>query len=312
MLGVALTGCEAPLNLEGVEQEKAKSVRRTDQFQNITANNDVIVAVGNDGLVLTSPVDKIEWTRQSPNTSYSLIDVAVCPDQSFVALSMDKQVWFSGDNGVNWRPSQLPTPEDVLDLTCAPDNSIWVVGSFSTVLNSKDQGQSWNETTLNEDAMLTGIQFLDSNTAIVTGEFGLVSRSDDAGQSWNTPEYIPNDFYTQGALFTSKETGWVAGLSGQILYTNDAGLSWTKQTTPTESPLYGFYQAGPKLFAFGDHGTILEYTGMDWKKLPPQGKPVYLRGAQKLSDGKLLLAGGSGSLYTLEIASSENSQISQK
>ncbi|MCP4596331.1 YCF48-related protein [Neptuniibacter sp.] len=307
-----LTGCEAPLNLEGVNNELEKQVRRTDQFQGVAVNDNSMVVVGADGLVLTSPVDKLEWKRQEIKGSPALVDISVCSDQSFVALSMDKQVWFSSDNGQSWTASKLPTPEDVLDLTCAPDNSVWVVGSFSTILNSYDQGKTWAETTLNEDAMLTNIQFLDQSTAILTGEFGLYVRSDDAGQTWNTPEYIPNDFYTQNAHFTSAENGWVAGLSGQILHTADGGVTWTKQNTPTESPLYGFYQAGDRLFAFGDHATVLEYTGMDWKRIPNPNIPVYIRDALQLENGQLLMAGGFGSLYTLDIASGENSQISQK
>lgn len=312
MLGVALTGCEAPLNLEGVEQEKAKSVRRTDQFQSIASNGHVIAAVGNDGLILTSPMTSIQWARQTVNDSTNFIDLSVCPDQSFVALSMDKQVWRSADNGATWHSSQLPTQEDVLDLTCAPDNSIWVVGSFSTISHSKDQGRTWQENTLNEDAMLTGIQFLDASTALVTGEFGVVSRSDDGGQSWNVPKYIPNDFYTQTAHFTSVDEGWVGGLSGQILYTQDGGDNWHKQLTPTESPIYGFYQTGTRLFAFGDHSTVLEYNGTDWARVQSQGKPVYLRDATLLESGELLFAGGSGSLFTLDIQSPDSTQISQK
>lgn len=311
-LPVVLTGCEAPLNLEGVDKELEKQVRRTDQFQGIATNDTALVAVGADGLVLTSPLSALNWQRSVIAGSPALVDVAVCSDQSFVALSMDKKVWFSQDNGQSWTDSQLPTPEDVLDLTCAPDNSVWVVGSFSTVLNSSDQGATWTENTLNEDAMLTGIQFLDQNTALVTGEFGLVARSDDGGMSWNAPEYIPNDFYTQSAHFPSVEQGWVAGLSGQIMYTEDGGISWTRQATPTESPLYGFYQAGDRLFAYGDHATVLEYTGADWKRIPNPKMPVYIRDAVQLENGELLMAGGFGSLYTLDIASGDSVQVSQK
>ncbi|WP_299182964.1 YCF48-related protein [uncultured Neptuniibacter sp.] len=312
MLGVALTGCEAPLNLEGIEEEKTKSVRRTDQFQAVAANGHALVAVGNDGLILRSPADSLKWQRQSIDIQSSFVDIAACPDQRFVALSMDKQVWQSVDNGASWQASELPTPEDLLDLTCAPDNSVWVVGSFSTVLHSKDQGKTWQENTLNEDAMLTGIQFLDASTAIMTGEFGVVSRSNDGGQSWNPPSYIPNDFYTQTAFFTDANTGWVGGLSGQILYTDDGGENWTKQPTPTESPIYGFYQSGTRLFAFGDHSTVLEYTGSDWARVNSQGRPVYLRDAIQLSNGELLFAGGAGSLFTLDIQSGDTTQLSKK
>ena len=311
-LPIFLTGCEAPLNLEGVDKELEKQVRRTDQFQGIAVNDTALVAVGADGLVLTSPLNGLNWQRHEVSGAPAFVDVAVCPDQSFVALSMDQQVWSSRDNGQSWTASKLPTPEDVLDLTCAPDNSIWVVGSFSTVLNSADQGKTWSENTLNEDAMLTGIQFLDNSTVLVTGEFGLVARSDDGGQNWNVPEYIPNDFYTQSAHFPSVEQGWVAGLSGQIMYTEDGGMTWTQQVTPTESPLYGFYQAGDRLFAYGDHATVLEYTGSDWKRIPNPKMPVYIRDAVQLKSGELLMAGGFGSLYTLDIASGDSVQVSQK
>ncbi|MFY0678810.1 MAG: glycosyl hydrolase, partial [Neptuniibacter sp.] len=47
---LVLTGCEAPLNLEGVEKELEKQVRRTDQFQSIAVNDTALVTVGADGL----------------------------------------------------------------------------------------------------------------------------------------------------------------------------------------------------------------------------------------------------------------------
>jgi photosystem II stability/assembly factor-like uncharacterized protein len=312
LLPIFLTGCEAPLNLEGVENELSKQVRRTDQLQGIAVNQSSIAVVGADGLVLSSPVQELKWTRQQITEKPALVDIAACPDQSFVALSLDKKVWFSADNGQSWEGSQLPTYEDVLDLTCAPDNSVWVVGSFSTVLNSSDKGQNWTENTLNEDAMLTNIQFMDENTAVVTGEFGFLSRSDDAGQTWNAPEYMPNEFYSQNAHFTSSNSGWVAGLSGKILHTVDGGASWTNQPTPTESPLYGFYQAGDRLFAYGDHATVLEFTGIDWKQIPNPKMPVYIRDAVQLENGQLLMAGGFGSLYTLDISSGTSSQLTKK
>lgn len=312
LLPFALAGCEAALNLEGVEAEQEKQVRRTDQFQGVAVNDTAMVVVGADGLVLTSPVGQTDWLRQELEGAPALVDVAACPDQGFVALSMDKRVWFSADHGQSWTPKALDTAEDVLAITCAPDNGVWVVGSFSTVLNSSDAGDTWSEASFEEDAMLTSIEFLDATTVFVTGEFGLISRSDDGGKNWNAPEFIPNDFYTQGAHFTSANSGWVAGLSGQILYTEDAGASWQRQAAATESPLYGFYQSGERLFAYGDHAVVLEFDGSQWQRFPNKAMPVYIRDAEQLTDGRLLLAGGFGSLYTLDIAAGGVSQISQK
>jgi len=299
-----LIGCEASLNIEKINQELDKQVRRTDQFQSLATNNQQLVAVGADGadaLVLTSSLKNIKWTRKIIARKSTLIEVVTCPDQSFVALATDKNVWRSSDHGINWQSTELPTQEDILALTCGPDNGIWVVGSFSTIMHSKDQGKTWNSNTLNEDAMLTHIRFIDDKTALVVGEFGVFSRSNDGGISWNLPEYIPNDFYVQNAHFNSIDEGWVAGLSGQILYTKDGGKKWKQQVTPTESPIYGFYKTVDSIFAFGDHSTLLELDGDEWKRSQSQSKPVYLRDALLINDKQLLLAGGSGSLYQQEI-----------
>ena len=57
---VMATGCEAPLNLEGVDRELAKQIRRTDQFQAIASNGNALVAVGADGLVMVSDANNVE------------------------------------------------------------------------------------------------------------------------------------------------------------------------------------------------------------------------------------------------------------
>jgi len=310
-LGLMLTGCEAPLNLDKVEQEKSKPIRRTDQFQSMTSNDQTLVAVGNNGLVLTRSKTADTWQRQTLKGQPALVAVTTCPDQSLAALSLDKTLWTSQDNGSSWQPNPIDTQEDLVALTCAPNNSLWVAGSFSTILNTSDKGQSWNSFSLNEDALLTGVQFVDNQNVIATGEFGVLARSSDGGANWDAPSYIPNDFYTQGAYFTSPQEGWVGGLSGQILYTNDGGENWSKQTTPSESPVFSFYPLGERLFAFGDHHTVLELKGDQWQRLPSRGKPVYLRAATELPNGSLLVAGGSGSLFTLDIDAS-NTQLSQK
>lgn len=293
-----LAGCEAPLNLERVNSELEKKIHRTDQFHRMATNNEVLIVVGASGLILSSPLSELKWQRKMVSKQSYLIDVDSCQDQSFIALGTDKQVWHSSDNGDTWTSMKLPTQEDVLALTCAPDNSIWVVGSFTTILHSVDQGATWQETSLNEDSILTGIQFVNEKVAFISGEFGLVSRSDDGGSTWRQANYIPEDFYIQDAHFSNSLEGWVAGLSGQIQHTSDGGENWQQQKTPINSPIFGLYQSPNRLLAVGDHSTLLEYNGEVWVQMETSGKPVYLRDAIQLPSGQLLLAGGSGSLYT--------------
>lgn len=295
-----LMGCEARLNLEGVEKELQKSVRRTDQLQALTSNETVVAAVGSDGLILTSPVAKLRWTRTELAEKPNFVDIASCPDHSMIALSMERQIWISKDDGQNWINSDLPTQEDVLSLTCAPDGNYWVVGSYSTILRSLDGGQSWDENSLDEDAMLTEIQFLDAHHALVTGEFGLIFKTEDGGESWRSAGTIPDEFYPIGSFFADQDKGWVAGLNGSILHTVDGGASWQHQQTGTEFPLYGFYANEAQLYAFGDHSTVLELDGQRWVALDTPKFPGYVRAGVSTADDLLLVAGGRGNLFTLD------------
>ncbi|MCW8832026.1 MAG: YCF48-related protein [Colwellia sp.] len=298
---IALTGCEASLNLEGIKKESAKPVQRTDQFQAVAISQEVIAVVGFDGLILTSPQHDLNWQRQVLEERPNFVDIDTCPDNSFIALSMEHQVWRSTDQGKNWIKNDIPTQENLISLTCGPDNSYWATGSFSTLMSSKDQGQHWQETTLNEDAFITQIQFLNDNTLLVTGEFGFLARSNDTGQTWTVQDPLPNEFFSQGSYFKDLNTGWVAGLGGVILNTTDGGITWNIQSTPTESPLFGFYTNNDRLFAFGDHGTVLELNGTTWQRVKTKKIPVYLRDGMQISDSQLIVAGGWGALFPINI-----------
>ena len=296
-----LAGCEAPLNLEGVEKEMSKAVHRTDQLLGVAVSQDQVVVVGSDGVVLTSPVSELKWQRQQLSNNPNFVDIELCPDTSLIALSMEHQLWISDDQGQHWRSSDIPTQESLTSVTCGPDNSYWATGSFSTLVSSHDKGASWNELSLNEDAAISSVQFFDSRNLIATGEFGLLARSGDGGASWTMLDPIPNEFFPMTSYFSDPSTGWVAGLGGIILYTVDGGQSWQSQETPTDSPIYNFYARDGRLFAFGDHGTVLEQQRNSWRKLDIPKIPVYLRDGKLLDDKRLLVSGGWGVLFTVDI-----------
>ncbi len=296
-----LAGCEAPLNLEGVETEMSKAVHRTDQLLGVAVSQDQVVVVGSDGVVLTSPVSDLKWQRQQLSNNPNFVDIELCPDQSLIALSMERQLWISEDQGQHWRSSDIPTRESLTSVACGPDNSYWAAGSFSTLVSSHDKGASWNEQSLNEDAAISSVQFFDSQNLIATGEFGLLARSEDGGANWSLLDPIPNEFFPMTSYFSDPSTGWVAGLGGTILYTDDAGQSWQSQETPTDSPIYNFYARDGRLFAFGDHGTVLEQQHSLWRKLDTPNIPVYLRDGKLLDKQHLLVSGGWGALFTVDI-----------
>lgn len=297
---VALSGCEAPLNLERVAQEQSKPVLRFDQFQSITNTGRVVVAVGSAGVVLKSNDGGATWQRQQLVGGPSLIDITHCPDRTLVALDIRRKLWLSRDDGDNWEAHPITTAETPLALTCDPRNGLWVVGSFSTILSSNDHGETWREQTLDEDLMLTSVQFVEPGFAVITGEFGTVITSADEGVTWERAGDLPSEFYPLAALFTRRNDGYIAGLNGQILHSDDGGQSWTRQQTVTESPLYGLAVQDGQLYAAGDYGILLRQQGERWVRQEHELPAFsYLRGVAPINHRDLLLAGGMGALFRL-------------
>lgn len=303
---VFLIGCEAPPDLSRVDRERARTVKRFDQFQGLARAGEVIVAVGARGLVVSSVDGGEHWRRQELRIkdaiiTPTLIGVTACPDGRFVALDAGRRIRTSADAARTWTATALPTHENPMAITCDPLGRIWVVASFSTILQSANGGESWSQTSFDDDLIFTTIQFLDAKQGVITGEFGAVLTTLDGGASWNRDHVIANEFYPQGAYFATLDEGWVAGLHGAILHTLDGGAHWTHEATGVGVPLYGFVAAGKRLYALGGFGTVVRRAGNDWRSISQRAGRAYLRGGLILDDGRLLVAGGAGTLRSLDV-----------
>jgi len=298
-----LQGCEAPLVLDGVNAQAGQPTQRSDLLQAVASNDQVIVAVGNRGIVLTSADAGQSWQRRMLDGQPFLMDIDVCPDGSFAALSATAQVWLGSQDAGDWQPAALETPETPQALTCDTQGRLWVVGSFSTIWRSDDRGQSWQETSLDEDLHFTTIQFVDKELAFMTGEFGTVARSTDGGESWEMLAPIEGEFYPQDAIFLDRDNGWVVGLTGTVLRTTDGGESWVPETTNTEAPFYAIDRRGDDMYLVGGFGTVLKRAANgSWENVD-HGQPIrfYLRGLNLTGDGQLVAAGGAGALLVMGI-----------
>ena len=297
-----LTGCEAPLNLTGVDQEQAKSVHAFDQFKALASNAQKVVVVSDVGVLLVSDLNAEQWQRVQLPTKASFVGIVACPNDRFAAVDSRRTLWVSDTGADNWQPKPIDTQESLMGLACDHANTIWIGASFSTLLTSKDFGDTWAMSSQDEDLLFTAIQFLEDGTAVIAGEFGTVMFSQE-GADWERAELLPNDFYPMGLHFRSREQGWVSGLNGTILHTADGGQTWLRQETDTKAPLYNFATAGDRLFVLGDNGTLLEHQSGHWAQVAAMPDlSSYLIGAVSLSGERLLLAGGAGTLKTIELS----------
>lgn len=297
LLGLALGGCEAPLNLDRVTQEQARPIHRFDQFKAAARSDTRMVVVGDFGTVLVSGDQGLAWRRHQLPGRGALLDVAACPDGRFAAVDTRRNVWLSDPAAQDWDRHPIDTRESPMAIACDPRGGIWVTASFSTLFHSADGGRSWRETTQDEDMQLTAIQFLGDGFAVVAGEFGAMLYSRDGGANWQRGRDLPQEFYPLAMHFTSLRTGWVAGLNGTILHTDDGGESWQRQEVPTKAPIYGLQGHGDVLYAAGDSGTLLKLEDGAWQALEDGPDALsYLIGMAPTGSGSLLVAGGRGAL----------------
>jgi len=297
---IAIVGCEAPLDLQGVDQTSKTPVKRYDRFQSAAKQGDTLVAVGFNGTVLVSHDDGEQWKRLSLPGALDLIEVVACNDGSFVALDATRKIWISTDNGSSWEGKNIDTEESVTTLTCGPDNKLWVGGSFTSIYSTEDKGDTWQFSSLDEDAMFTSIQFLDEDYGMATGEFGIVMVTKDGGETWEFGPSMPNDFYPEATLFLDYDNGYAVGLNGKILKTTNGGASWTYEDSSTEAPLYGITMHGEDLYVVGEGGIMLRLKNDHWEPVQ-HGKPTrsYLRSVLSINDQQLLIAGGAGALFVV-------------
>lgn len=300
LLLVAIAACEAPLRLEQVEEAKLEPIRRSDLFQAAASNGEVLVVVGNQGLVIRSEDGGVQWSRQSLPDWPGLIDVKACPNGNLAALAFENQVWMSQDNGATWVARAFESQEEMQGLTCDLENRLWVVGSYSTIISSTDEGKTWHTFSTEEDTIFTTIQFLDRDNAFVTGEFGAVFKTTDGGGHWEPVTILPDEFYAQATYFKDLNEGWIIGLGGAIWHTTDGGQNWVLQETATNAPLYGITPSGNELYVVGGEGVVLRLSGEAWVRLD-HNQPIrlFLRAVLPVGDDKLLIAGRAGVLHVL-------------
>ncbi len=315
LLLLSLTGCEAPLNIDQVEESRHQAFHRSDVFQAVAKSPDQIVVVGAFGAILSSNDDGITWTRteavkkvdgigQKPN----FIDVTVCPDKTFYALSIEGDVWVAKDLTKPWNARRIDSPEVQQAMTCAPDGKLWVVGAFGSILESSDQGKSWVSHSLEDDRILTAVEFFDSSTGIITGEFGTVLTTVDGGGNWLEKPVIQADFMPLATDFIDPDNGWVVGLGGVVYHTSDAGETWAKEQNAVKAPLYGISATADGVHAVGESGVVLSRQPTlsgekgDWS---PAGFGerinTFLRIVKPMENGKFLLGGGGGFLQLVKV-----------
>jgi len=318
--------CEAPLDMQAVEEQRKTPIKKLDAFQDaLTTAQGHAIFVGGSGVVVEFlPPDRVHGVEEVSDMETKdiggvreivrtqigdmgqwpdLISITQCADQSIFALGLDGSLWARKQLGA-WIHMKIDTQETVQDLTCAQNNQLWVAASFGTLLHSLDGGQTWHAFSLEDDIFLTHIHFPSDAIGYAIGEFGTVLKTTNAGKTWVNLQSTDEDFYPLALYFLDTQMGWIAGLDGVIFITRDGGQNWQKQETATHAPIYKIRKIGEHIFAVGNSGTILEYNGRMWQVADriQLGSSGYLRALA--GDKAGLFIGGQALAKRLQLSSS--------
>lgn len=288
------------------------------------------VAVGNEGVVITSP-DGITWTRRTAGDTRVLNSVAYSPTANggsprFVAV--DRQsIQTSDDGGMTWAVQTYPDPQSLLGGVVWANNHFVAVGAAGVILASAD-GVTWTHydyTTGPPD--LKDVAFGNGVYVAVGGgtspsPYTTILTSPD-GQTW-TPAGLPADLVTNprvlnGVAYVSSGNFFLAvgdakdAATGTVLWdAGDPTGTWLDLSSrysispPGGGPFPAVYnlnavvEGGPDAsnggaqdyLLVGDHGTLAySWVGDNYLYPADSGVTNPLNGAQW--DGCNYLAVGS-------------------
>lgn len=245
-----------------------------------TYGNDVHVAVGDNGTILSSP-DGATWTVEPSGTTEALRDVIFVGGE-FVVSGNNGTILTSPD-GSNWI-ARSPGTSAFLSGLAFGVNRYVAVGGSGTIVTSLD-AITWSPATSGTGLFLQNVNFA-AGLFIATGASGAILSSPD-GLAWTVSPSLINLTLTDSGYFGGLYLA--IGQSGTLLSSPD-GTSWSFENSGTLNLLRSITDNGISCIMCGDNGTILTSgDGISWSPVS-SGTTTTLRGV-RFAGGKFISVG---------------------
>ncbi len=253
--------------------------------------------VGSKGEILKTTNGGQNWVKMSINTNPDLHSICfvggklitVGGNGSILKLDLASQTWdkYRADNN-----------ETLFAVKFINDNIGFVVGTNGLIIKTQDGGITWKKLNSNTSESLFSIDFADERTGYIVGWNGTLLKTIDGGNTWHKIN-VGQKTYLKNVIFVNQFLGFIVGGEGLILRSEDGGSNWKKIVINSSSGLFKVY------FENNENGIILSNRGEVFKtkdagkswEMQSVGKPVILNDIQKLSTGKYLIVGNSGSIF---------------
>jgi hypothetical protein len=233
--------------------------RPDDYFYGVDWSGSLLMIVGQDGWMLSSPDGEAFTLRHGPSTD--LRDVAWSEASGqFIAVGQLEIILESTD-GTTWDTRLSGVDLDLNGVAAvAEDSSLLAVGTQGKVLRSTN-GTDWQLSYAGPQVVYSDL-WVGSEVAVIVGNEGTILYSDDL-ETWDTIDVKPVLLHLYGVSGSASQIV-ALGQSGTILTSTD-GASWTAASSPTEEWLYDAAWSGSEFVAVGNTGTVLRSVdGLSW------------------------------------------------
>jgi len=230
----------------------------------VVSSENLLVAVGAAGTILTSANGGTTWTPQSSGTNASLSSV-VWSGAQFVAVGWAGTT-LTAANGTTWTPRVSGTKELLLGLIWSGSQFV-ATGGAGVILTSPD-GITWTPQSSGTTDSLQAVAW-SGTQYLVLDQGGWILTSTD-GKNWQTTAYeIPESL--NGVVWSPRKKLFVVvGGDGTILTSPDATAStWATPSSGTAFDLKSVAWSGNKFVAIGSGDTVVTAPdGVTWTVQP--------------------------------------------
>ncbi len=233
-------------------------------------DDNIFVAVGNDGSILSSP-DGETWSRNVEGSqSYigrnlnSVIWDQLIKSSGFIAVGDEGRVLISGD-GEEWLREDIETKENLNDVSTNGE-VIVAVGTNGAIFR---RGlTTWEDVSYSENDLF-GVHWT-GESFVAVGEDGTVLRSPN-GSNWEEANsgvgadlnsLDQQEFVGDGARLIA------VGMKGTIITSTDQGISWEDVESNTDVDLYDVEDYNNEFMAVGGSIVLTSELGTHWEEEP--------------------------------------------